>query len=106
MCRQWAILQSGADENPGNAIGMKDEWLIASQCRITFCSLRRPVVGRPLPIEVRDIQASPLLFLLIPPNQLLPLTLWFSVRTRRGAVIKNSTVRRPREAPSMTVEVA
>src|SRR5262245_17339591 len=106
MSRQGAVFQSDADKHPGYAVMMQNEGLVAGHRRITGCSCRRLVVGRPVPIKVRDVQAGPLLFLLIPPNELLSLTPGFPVRTRRGTVVKDAPIGWPGKAPSMTVEVA
>src|SRR6185312_7248997 len=92
MCGQRPILQSDADEEPCDTVGMQDERLVASQGSISYCSFRRLVVGTSVSIKVRYIQTSPLIALLIPPNQLLPLTPRLSIRPRRGAVVEDAAI--------------
>src|SRR5262245_2350684 len=85
---------------------MKDERLVAANCLTRDCFFRRLVARRLVTIKVREVQAGPLLFLFIPPTELLALTPGFAVRTSRGTVVEDAPVGGPGKAPSMTVGVA
>src|SRR5256885_6380247 len=45
--------------------------------------------------------ACPLTFVLVPPDKFFAFAPWLSVGTRRGAIVENASIRRPRVAPTM-----
>src|SRR5579884_3559549 len=80
---------------------MHDERLVSSNRLHTFRSGLRTVIGSQVFLEVRNILASPLALVLVPPDQLLAFAPRLAIRTRRCAVVQDATIRRPREAPSV-----
>ena len=104
--RQRPVLQSRRDPDPADAVGMKNERLIAADRVVAFRTFRWLVSRRLLFREVGIVEARPFLLLRIPPDELLPLAPRRSVRTRRRAVVENASIGRPGESPAVTEVIA
>src|SRR4029079_5777388 len=103
MCRQRTVLQAVGYPDPSHPVRMHDEWRIAAQALVARAAWRRHAIRRLGAAEVRRIEAGPLAHGLVPPDEFLALAPWTPVGTRRGAVVEDAPIGRPREAPAMTV---
>src|SRR5207253_7649957 len=99
--RQWAILQSAGDIQPGQSVGHHDE-RGATTVRIQTAWIFAPVglvVWRLSTRKVRYVRPVPLLFLRVPRDVAFLLrprpALWIG----RGAVVKHPPIGGPAEAP-------
>src|SRR5581483_11807742 len=101
---QRTIFQSATDVNPTHAIRMHYEWLISAKRIITFSSRSGLVIRRFVFCEIRCVQACPLFFPLVPPNQFLALTPRLAVKPGRSPVINKAPVRWPGIAPAVSIQ--
>ena len=99
MRRQGAVLGADGSEEPGNAVGLHDERIVAGDGRHAGRAGRRPIVGRLARLEVRPVKAHPEALLGIPPDELLPLRPGPALGIGRGAVEEDATVIGPGEPP-------
>src|SRR5690348_4358272 len=63
-------------------------------------SIRREVL-----LVICVIESGPFFLFFVPPDQLLALAPRRSIRARRGAVVDDAAVVRPRESPSMAEQI-
>src|SRR5690349_21443722 len=99
MRRDRAVLQTFRDEQPTQSIFVQDEGRISP---LTFKAARlilRLVIGPLVLFEIGNVDASP--FFRIPPDKFFIFTPWLAVRLCAGAVINDSPVTRPTEAPAV-----
>ena len=93
------VLQTLGHEEPAAAVRLHDERVVAPDRVGTLGVVVGDVVRRLLLLEVRRVRARPLLLLLVPPDELLPLRPRLAVGIGRRAVVEQSPVGRPRPRP-------
>src|SRR4029079_11953230 len=94
------VLQAVGYPDPSHPVRMHDERRIAAQPLVARAAWRRNVIRRLRAAEVRRIEAGPLAHGLVPPDEFLALAPRAPVGTRRGAVVEDAAIGRPREAPT------
>ena len=97
--RQGAVLDAAGGEEPGDAVGLHDERVVAGNRVHPGRAGRRAIVGGLTRLEVRPIEAHPEALLGIPPDELLPLRPGPALGIGRGAVKEDATVIGPGESP-------
>src|SRR5437899_4377704 len=100
MSRKWSILQTFWHVKPAQSILVQDKRGIARNRIQAFCTYLRLVIGSFSLYESRNVYARP--FFRVPPHQLFSFTPGTAVRPRTGAIVNNSAIIRPREAPAVT----
>ena len=106
MRRQRTILQSAGNIEPAHTIRMQSERPRAAKRlrAVTFMNVRG-MIGRHFFVVIGIVEARPMLFLVVPPNQLLALTPRFAIGPRGSAVVNDSTIIRPSKAPAMAKQI-
>src|SRR4029077_11473429 len=100
MSRERAVLQTFLDVDPAQAILVQDKRRIARNCVETFGAYFGLVVGRFPLHKSGNIYAGP--FFRVPPDQLFSFAPGMPVRPRAGAIVNDSAIARPTEAPAVT----
>src|SRR5581483_10402783 len=99
MRRERSVLQSPWDVNPTETIFVQDKRRVPGNGVETFGAYCWLEVGR-LPLhKPGNIDARP--FFGIPPHQFFTFAPGSPIRSRAGAIINNSAITRPTEAPAM-----
>src|SRR5215471_4753806 len=80
---------------------MKDEGLITGDRIHALAARSRPVRGRLVLFEVRNVMPGPLILLFIPPDEFLALTPRPAIRPSRAAVVQNANIIWPGISPAM-----
>ena len=102
MRRERAVFEATRNVNPSDTIGMQREWSCPAERlhALTVSQIVRHFGGKVFRI-IRVVESTPLVFLFVPPNELLALAPGLSVGTSRGAVIDDAAVVWPRESPTV-----
>src|SRR6266404_3807027 len=100
MRRERPILQTFRHVNPAQAVLVQDERRVTRNCIKALRTYLRFIVGSFPLYESRNIDAGP--FFRVPPDQFFAFAPGMPVRPRAGAIINDSTIARPTEAPAVT----
>src|SRR5258707_14265648 len=99
MCGKWSILQPLGSKEPAFAVRLHDERIAAGNGVHACCARGWYIIWRFSHRKIRYIHANPFLLLLIPPDVLLALRPWSTLRIGRGTVVQLTPVVGPRMTP-------
>src|SRR5699024_4137821 len=99
MSGHRSVYHAAGCEQPALAVGLHDERVVAVEVCGTAVGLVRPRRRGTVDGEVGHVLARPLPGVLIPPDELLAFGPRGAVGGRRGAVIQDAAVGRPRPRP-------
>ena len=100
MSWERSVLQTFWHVDPAQAVLVQNERRITRNCIETFGAYFRLVIGRFPLYKSGNIDAGP--FFRVPPDQFFPFAPGMAVRPRTGAIVNDSAIARPREAPAVT----
>src|SRR5438309_5478159 len=103
--RERTVFQSRSRPYPAQPIRMQREWRFARDRVHALRALLRLIIRSLGRRKVRIVAARPLVLRGVPPDELLALAPRLPIRTRRGAVVDDAAVLRPRKPPTMSKEV-
>src|SRR4030095_1839349 len=96
---QRPVLQTFRHIHPAETVFVQNEWSIAPLTVETTLSLLRFVIRPLVSFEIGNVDPGPISRL--PPNQFFAIAPRITTRLSAGAIINNSAVARPTEAPAM-----
>src|SRR6266496_6394003 len=100
MSRKRSVLQTFWHVKPAQAVLVQNKGRVTGNRIQAFCAYLRLVIGSFSLYESRDVYARP--FFRVPPHQFFSFAPRTAVRPRTGAIVNDSAITRPREAPAVT----
>ena len=100
MRRERAVLQAFWHVDPAQAVLVQDKRRITWNCIETFSAYLWLIVRSFSLYKAGNVDTGP--FFRVPPHKFFPFAPWTAVRPRTGAIVNDSTIARPREAPAVT----
>src|SRR6266481_3138725 len=100
MRGERSVLQPFWHIKPTQSVFMQNKWRITRNCIKSFGAYFGLVVGRFPLYKSGNVDAGP--FFGIPPDQFFPFAPGSPIRPRAGAIIYDSAIARPTEAPAVT----
>src|SRR6476661_1927639 len=99
MSRERSVLQTFWHVKPTQAVFVQNKGRVTGNRIQAFCAYLRLVIGSFSFHESGDVYPRP--FFRVPPHQFFSFTPRTAVRPCTGAIVNNSPITRPREAPAV-----